>query len=111
MLYEPPKTKRYILIGVIAIVLAVFAVVAVPLLHNKITQTPQDNPISIKEKLQQEKIQNDMHEAAKRLEDQEIPEQKIQEEMKSASEELKKMPTPSPEDMQKAAQELNKLKK
>ena len=37
MLYEPPKTKRYILIGASAVVLAVLAIVAIPILYkNKI---------------------------------------------------------------------------
>jgi hypothetical protein len=57
MLYESPKTKRYILIGAMAVILVVLAIVIIPLLYkNKTTQTPTDNVVS-QEKLQQEKIQ------------------------------------------------------
>jgi septal ring factor EnvC (AmiA/AmiB activator) len=108
MLYEPPKTKKYILIfGAVAAVLAVLAIIVIPLIYkSKTLQIPTDN-VAAQEKIKQEKIQKDMHEAAKRLEGQVVPEQKIQEEIKNASEEVKKLSTPSPEDMQKASQQLN----
>jgi len=60
MLYEPPKTKRYILIGAAAIVLAVLIVVAAPLLFKyKTLQTTPVANLSPKEKLQQEQIQKE----------------------------------------------------
>ena len=59
MLYEPPKTKRYILIGASAIVLAVLAIVAISFIYkNKTSQTPANNVVS-QEKLQQQKIQKE----------------------------------------------------
>jgi hypothetical protein len=59
MLYEPPKTKRYILIGASAVILAVLVVAFLPLLFkNKTTQTPVSN-LSSQRKLQQEKIQKE----------------------------------------------------
>ena len=105
MLYKPPKAKRYITIGVIAILLAVLAIVAIPIIYkNKPIQTP---PANISKISQQQKIQKDMNEAAKRLKDQDIPEQQIKEDMTKASEELKKIPAPSQEDMQQASKKLN----
>lgn len=56
MFYDPPKTKRYILIGAIAIVLAVLAIYAIPLLYkNKTTQTKENLPVTS----QQQKIQKE----------------------------------------------------
>jgi len=104
MLYESPKTKKYILIGAGAVVLAVLIVAIIPFFfRDKTTQVPTNLPLAA----EQQKIQKDMQEAAKRLKDQPISEQQIKEDMKSASQELKKLPAPSQEDMQKAAKELN----
>ena len=59
MLYEPSKTKRYILIWTGAVILAVLAIVLIPLLYgNKTIQTPATN-LSPQAKLQQEKIQKE----------------------------------------------------
>jgi hypothetical protein len=60
MLYEPSKTKRYILIGAIAAALAVLVIVAVPLIYrNKKSQTPVTK-LSPQEKLQQDRIQKEL---------------------------------------------------
>ena len=57
MLYKPPKAKRYITIGVIAILLAVLAIVAIPIIYkNKPIQTP---PANISKISQQQKIQKE----------------------------------------------------
>lgn len=55
MLYEPSKTKKYILIGAAVIVLAVLAIVVIPLLFkDKTIQTPTAN---IPKTSQKQKIQ------------------------------------------------------
>jgi cytochrome c-type biogenesis protein CcmH/NrfF len=59
MLYRPPKTKKYILIGASAIALAVLAVVIAPLSYRqKTSQTPASN-LSSQEKAKQAKIQKE----------------------------------------------------
>jgi len=59
MLYEPPKTKKYILIGAVAIVLAVLAVAIVPFFfQDKSLQTPTIS-LSPQAKLEKEKIQKE----------------------------------------------------
>jgi hypothetical protein len=111
MLYEPPKTKRYIIIGAIAFVLAVLAIVAIPsFFKDKTIQTPLTDPLS-QEKIKQQKIQKDMQAAAEKLKDASILEQQTKEDMNSASSEVKKLPTPSQEDMQKAVEKLNQIAK
>ena len=57
MLYEPPKTKRYILIGVVAVALVILAIEVFSLV-DKNTITPiSENSLLSKEILQQQKIQ------------------------------------------------------
>lgn len=60
MLYEPPKTKKYIFIfGASAVVLAVLIIVIVLLFYRQKTfKNPQTN-LSPQEKLQQQKIQKE----------------------------------------------------
>jgi len=59
MLYEPPKTKQYIIIGAGAVVLVVLLFFIFSIFQkNKATQTPADNAV-IQEKLKQEKIQKE----------------------------------------------------
>jgi hypothetical protein len=58
MLYEPPKTKKYILIGAAAIALAILVIAAFSVFNkNKTIQTSENNLLLMKKKLQQEKIQ------------------------------------------------------
>ncbi|OGI27442.1 MAG: hypothetical protein A2359_04890 [Candidatus Moranbacteria bacterium RIFOXYB1_FULL_43_19] len=70
MLYEPPKTKKYILIGATAVVLAVLVIIAAPLLFkNKTTQTPTANlPLTAEQKKMQ-KEQDKLIEMAKKEKD------------------------------------------
>lgn len=70
MLYEPPKTKKYLIIGAIAVILAFLVVVAIPFFFKgKTSKTPTANfPLNP----QQQKIQKEqdkMIEAAKKQKD------------------------------------------
>ena len=59
MLYEPPKTKQYLIIGAAVVFLAILIAFGLSLAYkNKKVQTPVDNTAN-QEKLQQEKIQKE----------------------------------------------------
>jgi len=85
MLYEPPKTKKYILIGAIVIILAVLAIVAIPLIFKKKTTPTANLPMTAEQK----KIQKEF----KKLE-------AMRKDMNSKD--------PTPEEIQKEFAELEK---
>jgi|GEM_PF-949175 len=89
MLYEPPKTKKYIIIfGTAALFLAVLVIVAAPLIYkNKTIQTPTASLPATSEQ------------------------QKIQEEFKKLEAMRKDSETPAPEAIQKEFAELEKQRK
>jgi hypothetical protein len=62
MLYEPPKTKKYILIGAAAIMLVVLVALVFSLIFrkSKTTKTPADDT-AIQEKMMQEKIKDELN--------------------------------------------------
>lgn len=113
MLYETPKTKRYIIIGAVAIVLAVLVVAVVPLFRgvkkDSNSNLSVQHPLTAKEK----KIQQDAKEFSQKMKvqlqpEQAIAEQKIKEDVAKISEEVKNAPKPSKEEIQKALEQLNK---
>ena len=117
MLYEPPKTKRYIIIfGAVAAALAVLATVAIPLLFKyKTLQAPVAN-LSSQEKLEQQKIQKEFEklEAIQKSTNQKQP---TPEEIQKEFAELEKQraeasATPlTPEQIQAEFDKLEKMKK
>jgi Spy/CpxP family protein refolding chaperone len=107
MLYEPPKTKKYILIFGTAVALAILVLLAIQLFYKSEESQVPVAKLSSQAESRQQKIQGDMKEAAKKLKEQPISEQKIREDMNAVSEEMKKMPSPSQEEMQKVSDELN----
>ena len=89
MLYEPPKTKRYILIGAATVILAVLIVAIVPFFfRDKSSPNPIAN-LSPQAKLQQQKIQKEF-------------------EKLEAIRESSNAKSPSPEEIQKEFAELEK---
>lgn len=118
MLYEPPKTKKYIVVGAIAVALAVLVIAAIPPFYkSKTIQTPVTNLSSLQEKIQQEKVQQELKkldEVKKSQNDILEPTQAdIRTELKRIDKENKKsgIPLPAQEDIQKQLNLLSKMKK
>lgn len=117
MLYEPPKTKQYIIIGVVAVFLAILIAFGLSLVYkNKKVPTPVDNTAN-QEKIKQEKIQEELKklDEVKKSENN-APEPapaEIQTELKRLDEAKKNSNTspPTQEDIQKQLDLLNKMKK
>jgi hypothetical protein len=91
MLYEPPKTKQHIIFfGAVAAVMAVLAIVGISLFNKKNPpQAPENNLSSIKDKLQQEKIQKEFDKLEAMRKSMSIK-QPTQEEIKNGFAELEK---------------------
>jgi predicted negative regulator of RcsB-dependent stress response len=117
MLYEPPKTKRYIFIGAGVVVLAVLLVVVFSVVNkNKTTQIPTEST-AVQEKVKQEKV----HEEFKKLNEMNKSEKNnapaptptnIQTELKKLDEAKakSKVTPPTQADIQKQLDLLNKAK-
>lgn len=113
MLYEPPKTKRYILIGAITVVLAVLIVAIVPFFFSdKTLQTPTTNlPITA----EQQKAANSLKKL-KELETSQNPQPPTQEQTQNSLQELQKQEkeralAPSQDQIQKSLENLRKMQK
>ena len=106
MLYEPDKTKKYLIIfGISAVFLAILIIVAVPLFYRQ--KTPQTPSANLPLTAEQKRIQKEMKEVAEKLKNQKVSGQKIGEDMNSASEEVQKLPIPSEEEMKRISEDLN----
>ena len=116
MLYEPHKTKRYILIGAVAVVLAVLIVAIVPFFFKDKTLQNLSTNLSTEAKLQKEKIQKEQDkliEAAKKQKDSLLSTEQIQKDQSNLIEQTKSSGTgKSPEEIQKDQDNLiNAFKK
>lgn len=117
MLYEPPKTKHYIIIGAAAIILVVLLFAIFSIFHkNKKSQIPVDSTTA-QEKAKQEKIQAELKklDEVKKSENSNTPAPTpadIQKELKKLDEAKpnSNVPAPTKEDIQKQLDLLNKAK-
>lgn len=105
MLYEPPKTKKYILIGATAVILAVLAVAIIPFFfRDKSLQAPVTN-LSPQAKLEKEKIQREQDkliEMSKNQSDSALSSEQLQNDSNRLIEEAKASKAgKSPEEIQK----------
>jgi hypothetical protein len=111
MLYEPPKIKRYILIGASAVILAVLVVSFLPLLfNNKTTKTP---PVNLPMTAKQRKAANSLKKL-KKLETSQNLQPPTQEQIQNSLQELQKKEkeralAPSQEQIQKSLDNLSKM--
>ena len=103
MLYEPSKTKKYILIGASAVVLAVLVVAIAPLFfRDKTLQTPTANLPLTAEQQKIQKEQDKLIEMAKKEKNSILSAEKIQKEQDRLIEEAKLSEAgKSPEEIQK----------
>jgi hypothetical protein len=116
MLYEPPKTKRYILIGASAVVLAVLVIVAAPLIYrSKTNQAPVANLLP-QGRVQQQKIQKELDKLETMRKSMNIKEP-TQEEIQKELAELERqrsesnITSPTPEQIQAELDNLKKMRK
>jgi hypothetical protein len=113
MIYEPLKTKKYILIGVGAVILAVLAIVITPLLYkSKTVQTPAADPIS-QQKLQQQKIQAGFDQLdSMRKDSKPLTQEEVQKGFAELEKQRKKSqtPQPTPEQIQAGFDKLDQMK-
>jgi len=112
MLYEPPKTKKYIIIfGVVAFFLAVLAIVAAPLIYKNKKQS-QVPALSLEERAKQENLQKDAEKMINLQKNQNDSLSSLEQLQKDASrliEESKKINNgKSPEELQKDSEKLIK---
>jgi len=110
MLYEPPKTKRYILIGAATIVLAVLAIVITPLLFKKkTTLTPTANlPLTAEQKKAENSLKK-LQEMEKSQKIQAPSQEQIQNSLHNLSKESGD--TPSQDQIKKSLDNLSKMQK
>ena len=113
MLYEPPKTKRYILIGAAVLFLAVLVVAFVPFFfREKTTQTPTANLPMTAEQKKIQKDQDKLVEMAKGQKDSLPSPEQIQKDQDRLIEEAKsRKDIKSPEEIQKDMDRLIKTAK
>jgi len=113
MLYEPTKTKQYILIGAIAVVLAVLVIVAAPLIYKqKKTQTPTANLPMTAEQKKIQKDQDKLVEMAKGQKNSLLSAEQIQKDQDKLIEEAKsRKDIKSPEEIQKDMDKLINMAK
>lgn len=114
MLYEPPKNKRFIVIGATAIVLAALAIVIIPLLFkDKNSQIPT---VNLPQNPQQQKIQKEFEklEAIRKSTNVKSPTQEeIQKEFDALENQRKEsgVTPPTQEQIQAEFDKLEKMKK
>lgn len=102
------KLKKYVTVaGILAVVLLLL--LFVPFLWNKTSKNDFLSGQVDRLKMEKEKkLRNDMDEVSRKMKEQPYSEEKIREDMSRGGEELKGLPATFSEDMQKAADDLNK---
>jgi len=112
MLYEPPKTKKYILIGTGAVFLAVLVVIVAPLIFKG--RTKQNPAVNLPLTAEQERIQKEFEKLEAMRKDEKIP---TPEEIQKEFEELEKQRAeanttePTPEQIQAEFEKLEQMRR
>ena len=110
MLYEPPKTKRYILIGAATVILAVLIVAIVPFFfRDKTLQTPTANlPLTAEQKKAENSLKK-LQEMEKSQKIQAPSQEQIQNSLHNLSKESGDVP--SQDQIKKSLDNLSKMQK